>query len=56
VARVAAITAVLVEVLALQLVLNALAVRGIADERKNGPDAIDESSALLRVGVVESGL
>jgi hypothetical protein len=53
---VAAVATVLVEMLALQLVLDALAVRGVTNERKHWPDAIDKSSALLRVGIVESSL
>jgi hypothetical protein len=52
----ATVAAVLVEMLTLQLVLDAFAVRGIADERKDGTDAIDEKGSLLRISVVESSL
>lgn len=42
--------------LALQLVLNAFAIRGIADEREDGTNALDEQSSLRRFSVVQSGL
>jgi hypothetical protein len=40
----------------LELVLNALAVRSVADERQNGSDAFDEKSPLTGISVVKSGL
>jgi hypothetical protein len=55
-ASVTAVAAVLVEVLALQLVLNALAVRRVADKRQNRADAVDKGSTLLGVGVIECSL
>lgn len=42
--------------LALQLVLNALAVRSIADEREDGTNALDKQSSLRRFSIVQSSL
>ena len=42
--------------LALQLVLNALAVRSVANQRQHRPDAIYEQSTLTRVRVIERSL
>lgn len=42
--------------LALQLVLNAFAVRSITDEREDGTNALDEQSSLRRFSIVQSGL
>ena len=53
---VAADRAVVVHLLALELVLDALAVRRVADERENGANAFNEQRALAGFGVVESSL
>ena len=42
--------------LALQLVLNAFAVRSITDEREDGTNALDEQSSLRGFSIVQSGL
>ena len=54
--RVSAVRAVVVHLLALELVLNALAVWRVADEREDGANAFDEEHALAGLSVVESGL
>ena len=52
----AAAAAVDVVVLALQLVLDPLAVRRVPDEGQDGADALDKERALTRLGVIKSGL
>ena len=42
--------------LTLQLVLNALAVRGVANQRQHGPNAIHKQSTLARLRVIEGSL
>lgn len=54
--RVVTMEGVSILLLTLKLVLNAFAVRCVADEWKNRPDAFDEERALAGVGIVESGL
>lgn len=45
-----------VNLLALELVLNPLSVRSVANERKNRPNALDEQSTLSGLCVIQSGL
>lgn len=45
-----------VELLALELVLDPLAVGRVADEREDRADALDEESTLRRLRVIQSGL
>ena len=40
----------------LQLVLDALAVRGVANQREHGPNAIHKQSTLVRFRVIEGSL
>lgn len=42
--------------LTLQLVLNALAVRGVANQRQHRPNAIHKQSTLARLRVIEGSL
>lgn len=42
--------------LALQFILNAFAIRSIADEREDGTNALDEQNPLGRFSIVQSGL
>ena len=51
-----AVGVVVLHVLALQLRLDPLAVRGVADHRQNRPDALDEEHALAGLGIVERRL
>ena len=48
--------AVRVVVLALKLVLDALAIRGVPDQRQDWANALDEKSTLTRLRVVQRGL
>lgn len=45
-----------IELLALKLVLNPLAVGRVADEREDGTNALDEKSTLCRLRVIQGGL
>ena len=51
-----ATTTEVVHLLALQFVLDAFAVWGIPNERKNRTNALDEQSALRRLRIIQSGL
>ena len=45
-----------IDLLTLQLVLDALAVWRVADEGENGPDTLDEECTLSRIRIVQSSL
>lgn len=46
----------MIHLLALQLVLDTLAIRSVADQRENRPNAFDEKCALVRFSIVQSSL
>lgn len=56
VAVASAVVVMLLHVLPLELGLNPLAVRRVADHRKDRPDALDEKHSLARFGIVERRL
>ena len=49
-------TTVAIDLLALQLVLDTLAVRSVADKRKNRANALDEQGTLAGLSIVECSL
>jgi len=49
-------TTKVIGLLSLKLVLNALAVRCVANEREYRADTLNQQSALIGIGVVKSGL
>lgn len=56
VAVASAVVVMLLHVLPLELGLNPLAVRRVADHREDRPDALDEKHSLARFGIVERRL